>query len=365
MSVNLQIDEGEISPLFTAYKSDDFNEFSRLIDAGAPVDCLNKYCEPLLNTVISDDYCLKNNKKYFDKLISSGCSIYPAGANLSPIEKSFLSVKNDFYYITKLLEQSTDINNCKIWPEHDGTYCISSPVLFSALETERYNIIDLVLKKYDNLKIYNSDDTPIVNFMLGETIDNIELGEKYFPVFIEKGASIDEFDRYGNQPIHYWAKNYGDYKILDIMIKNKVNINVRDGKGRTALMVACENYNLNSVNNLIKNNVNLDTQSRNGRTALMFSIICFDYEIVNLLLKSKCDKSICDKSGNNICHHFASSFYRSKKETELCEKTFKKYPNLLSQKNNEGYTPLEILERTDNETYLKLKKLHNINDRCH
>ena len=352
----------QVSPLFDAYTTGDFKNFCKLIDNGESVNCADYFGRSLINTVVIDKMYVKDNKKYFDKLMSSNCSLEPFCDCPSPLVEAIRWAGDDFYYLNKLLKKSNRIDACRSWKIEDAEWTFLNPPIFDALHTDRSDVIDLVLKEYTDLKVYDCNDTPIINYLLGAQLDNLRLGSKYFSIFAKKGAPIDEFDQSGHQPIHYWAKHYNDPNILSFMLENNINIDVRDSKGFTPLITACAKFNFSAVSILVKNNANINIQNKLGMTALMTSIINLDHKTVNLLLKLKFDTSLCDNSGDNICHYFSLHCIPTK-NFDLCEKIMMKNPNLLLQKNNRGKTPMDILKVTRKKTYKKLMKLNNFEER--
>lgn len=73
--------------------------------------------------------------------------------------------------------------------------------------------------------------------------------------------------------------------LLDKMIEQKSNLNIRDHDGNTLLMHACAKNNKELVERLLANNVDVKIKNNKGKTALM--VACsenVDKEIINKLI---------------------------------------------------------------------------------
>ena len=108
MKRNIQINQSK--PLINAYEKGDIVKFNKLILKKENINCLNNQGESLIGMVIKNKNKLKNNKKFFDTLISNN-------VNLNPIENEpgLLSIsihyQDDIYYTKELLKNKINVNS--------------------------------------------------------------------------------------------------------------------------------------------------------------------------------------------------------------------------------------------------------------
>ena len=346
--------------LFELYQNNDFKKFSKLIDSGADINCVNSYGESLINMIIKNNMSIFDNKKFFNKMISSGCSLKPIGNDIDPLNNLILSPNDDSYYLQKILKITDNINTGIKICVTKGAYEIFGPPIFMAMEKGNQHVIDLLLKHNIDLKVSNDEGTPVLNFLITVLGHNKKLMSRYLPIFIKHGAPVDEFDNDGNQPIHYWARGHGELELLPLLLKNNANINIRNHEGDTPLKLAVYENDLDTVILLVKNKANVNIRDIDGKTALMISMSWDYYDIANVLIKSS-DASICDNYGNNLCHYLASR--PSVNTDDVLWKKFEKImlenPELLLEKNKKGKTPIYILKKTNKKRYSKFMEKLN------
>ncbi|KAL7953809.1 ankyrin repeat-containing domain protein [Trichoderma compactum] len=90
----------------------------------------------------------------------------------------------------------------------------------------------------------------------------------------------------GSTPLQIAAAK-GHVPILEMLLKNKVNINSRNSRGDTALCCAAENGHLSTVSVLLENGAHIDCEMTDGHTALSIarSVSTNRPEMVKLLLE--------------------------------------------------------------------------------
>ncbi|WP_307972317.1 ankyrin repeat domain-containing protein [uncultured Brachyspira sp.] len=76
------------------------------------------------------------------------------------------------------------------------------------------------------------------------------------------GANINIKDDKGNTPLIIASYN-GHKEIVSMLIKNKANINDRNNEGDTAVMEACKQKNMDIIAILIKNGAKLEIKLNN------------------------------------------------------------------------------------------------------
>ena len=361
--------------LLYAYEQGDFKKFCQLIEDGSDINCILADGESLISNVVENLCEIKNNKKFFDKLMSLNVS-FQHGKNECDLLSTAIRFQPDIYYMKKLLEKGIKINSLSQIKDdeiidHEGII-VYGPSIYEAISSFDTKKIDLLLKYKPDLEICNSDDVPLLSFLMYKDSynNNGKLANKYFPILMKKGASIFETDLYGKQPIHYWAAYNGNINNFDLLIKRKININAKDKYGNTPLMEAASSNNYKSASILIKNNADLNIQNKDGKTALMMmtGYSCdmwaghrqfIDIRITKTFLKSGCDFLLCDDNLENIAHYLAHcpTTIWSNQDIEIYSKLFNKHPKLISQKNKNGKTPMDILKNKNKKIHSKFMKL--------
>lgn len=107
------------------------------------------------------------------------------------------------------------------------------------------------------------------------------------------------FDEY--TLLEYIAKTGKLLKLTDFLIKQGFfNINDQDSAGVTALMIACENNNIEAIKLFLELGAEINLQNSNGNSALMFNLLSDEpnLDAIDLLLSSGADKNL--KNNENI-----------------------------------------------------------------
>ena len=93
------------------------------------------------------------------------------------------------------------------------------------------------------------------------------------------------------------AAKKGQISILELLLKNGVDINSKDNWKDSALIFAVDNHQVETVKFLIDKGINLNNLDYYGETALFHAISIPDIELVKLLVKSGSDVNISDQYG--------------------------------------------------------------------
>ena len=83
------------------------------------------------------------------------------------------------------------------------------------------------------------------------------------------------------------------------IIKRGININAPDDKGKTALMIAAENGEAQTVQLLLDSGANHTLRAKDGQTALMFASFEGKLPAVDALLKAGADPNAQDNTGGS------------------------------------------------------------------
>ena len=367
------------SLLFDALSDGDFKKFCLLIEFGENINCVSVEGKTLISCIVENKFELKNNRKFFDKLMSLNVSLQNS-KNKCDILTTAIKYQPDIYYMDQLLKKGINVNSTFYLEYVDGQdhddifieddFVIYGPPIFEAISCFDSKKIDLLLEYKPDLEMCNSNNTPLLSFLMFECYYKPNIIDHFFPILIKKGASITETDLDGKQPIHCWAAYNGNIKNFNLLIKNKININAKDKHGNTPLMDAALNDIYKSASILIKNNADLNLQNKDGRTAIMNTMAFYtdsrmgtrqdvDINMINLFLKPEYNLLLCDNNLENIAHYLARCPKEiwDDKTIKKYSKLFIKHPKLISQKNIDGNTPMDILKNKSVRIYSKFTKL--------
>jgi ankyrin repeat protein len=146
----------------------------------------------------------------------------------------------------------------------------------------------------------NNDDNALLS-AFGNYSRNKYENECVIESLINNGANI--FIKTDNQMnMLMYASMRGMEKIVELLLKNGLNVNDVDGQGKTALMYAAKhdgisNDNLNIVNLLINSGADVNIKNKKGRTALIYGAWRANRnseKIVEILLKHGAEVNIRD-----------------------------------------------------------------------
>ena len=95
-------------------------------------------------------------------------------------------------------------------------------------------------------------------------------GMKIDAEFFLKKVNVNVQDDEGKTAL-IWSSIEGHKAILFLLFEHEVNINHRDNNGNTGLMYACEKGRGDFVKALIDHNADLNIKNNDGNTALMLA----------------------------------------------------------------------------------------------
>ena len=330
------------SALMSAYLSRDFEKFCQLIDEGHNIHCIDTFGMPLINSVIENIDNIKNNKDFFNKLLSSGVLSKNHSNKFDPLTFSIIR-QDDIYYMKKILESGANVNIIGKSIEDSDIFSYGPPI-FETLCKFDADKINLLLEYNPDLELCNADGQPILSFLFDICMHKDNFLCDFISILVKNGASLEDSDNTGDRPIHYWAKRIGDVKVLDFFIKNNVDFNVRNYFGETPLLLCIRNNHMDAAIALIKNGANLNVQNSEGQTAFMLAANCHELDLLNLM-ESKCDISKLDNDGENFAHYLVRYLLRSNYDNvDGSAKILQKHRKFFSLKNHFGDSALDILK---------------------
>lgn len=297
--------------------------------------------------------------------------------------------KQDWSNIKKLIEESKDIDlNIR---DDSSNYLIQFIVIYN-----KYDLIDLFVDRKCKIDIIDNEGKTLIYYgikynyyklveklltikYIGFPIIDLKDKNKFYPIhyaimnnnkkilelILEKGGDINQKDGNGNTPLMTSIKlKYN--KISKFLIENpKININITNNIGETALHFAC-NYEQEPIVELLLNNkdinVNIqDTQSK--YTSLMYAVSLNNFIISQMLINHpNINFLIQDTVGNTAYHHGINENVSDDLIKILDEKLEEKKENehIYNLTNINGNTILHLLLEKNIQINLK-KYIDNTN----
>lgn len=112
---------------------------------------------------------------------------------------------------------------------------------------------------------------------------------------IASGSKVNAFRSDGWAPIHLaW-----NLQVLQVLIDQGCDVELRSRQGSTALHVAAENRNYEGARELLTAGANVDAFDGYGRTPLTIAMNMGDEVFVRILVEAGANSVLCDKFGNS------------------------------------------------------------------
>lgn len=116
-------------------------------------------------------------------------------------------------------------------------------------------------------------------------------------ILFKKKETSEQMDTEKNTALHY-AACYGTPKIIQFCIDQSPDIDLQDGNGKTALLLAVEYQNLTSAKALVKNGANQEVKDFAGNNPIHLAVKNHDYNMVKWLVEhSKTDVNAINNQG--------------------------------------------------------------------
>lgn len=205
--------------------------------------------------------------------------------------------KDNAKIIQKLIDHGVDIDK----ENSNQETCINI-----ALENKAYETVKILIENSKNLSHINKEK--LTYFHIIAYKDNIELFEKLLDKAMMYNINVklilDSQSNKGNTALHIASKK-GNIKIVELLLKNNVELDLQNVKGKTALHYAVEKENEEGFKKLIGkyNLFNFDKQDKEGKTALHCAVKIDNEEFVRELLRVGADSNKQDIKGNTPLHY--------------------------------------------------------------
>jgi len=205
------------------------------------------------------------------------------------------------------------------------------------------------------------------------SIDNIKIVE----LLLKNNINVNLKDDNGLAPIHYACETDGEevnISILKLLIKHGANVNVKNNEGQTPIFSAIYMNKMDKVKLLIMKGANVNVENYEGITPLHEAVMDNDINvsIVKLLIQNGANLNATTKYAKKTPLHNILKYQKNQKKRSKLVKLLINHGAKLDVKNFKGDTPLHVSMDLDmiDIAYLlfksgaKLPKL-NINDRLY
>uniref|UniRef100_A0ABD2VU53 Uncharacterized protein n=1 Tax=Trichogramma kaykai TaxID=54128 RepID=A0ABD2VU53_9HYME len=161
-------------------------------------------------------------------------------------------------------------------------------------------------------------------------------------------VKLDVVDHKGSTPIYY-ALRFGKHRIVEVLLRRGVDVNLANEKGLTPLHVICssEKFNVHfletffQINDEIQQTVQVNAVDNNGETPLHYAVIRGKKQIAEALLRRGADPTLVTANGSSLLHFFCRRRYNAELE-EILFNDDKQQMVQIDAKDKLGNTPLHL-----------------------
>ncbi|KAI7760689.1 hypothetical protein LZL87_007901 [Fusarium oxysporum] len=183
-------------------------------------------------------------------------------------------------------------------------------------------------------------DEPIL-FLAAENCD-----EKLTKLLLERGASAKAKNRLRKTPLHRAAERGGPVAIMEALLRYGAEIDARDDRGRTPLILALIYASIDEIGLLIGQGADVTAQDEEDETCLHQAMKRGNetLEIVRLLLENGARADARNRSGQTCLHSFARRGAVIPSTSDLIQLVTSRGTD-LNTNDNIGDTPLHIMTK--------------------
>jgi 26S proteasome non-ATPase regulatory subunit 10 len=166
---------------------------------------------------------------------------------------------------------------------------------------------------------------------------------------LEAGAEVSTKDDGGFTPL-LSSSSAGAMPIVAMLLEAKADVNASADGGLTALLAASGKGHIDVVNALLAAGAKLDARDRQGLPSIARAVASGRLEVCKLLIEKKAHVDSRDRgTGENLLHIAVNS-----QHPEIVEFLASHAPELASEEDTEGRTPLQMADPRMRETLKSL-----------
>lgn len=169
---------------------------------------------------------------------------------------------------------------------------------------------------------------------------------KIIELLLEHGVNIDTQNQAGYTPLRI-AINNNQNSIVDVLLEHKADVHIPSKSGNTPICIAVQRGNYKCVQLLLIYGANANDKDSSGSSLLRLAIRKSNKAIIKLLLDDGAD--VYAKSGGETVLHTAAA----QSDPEIVQWLLDKVAN-INEYNQKGYTPLRVAINSGNINIVKL-----------
>ncbi|TNE71939.1 hypothetical protein EP331_08195 [bacterium] len=211
---------------FDSVKSGNTEVVKLFIDAGMPVDIINKYEETPLMLAVK-----QNNLKMIDALLLRGASVFKVDdAGKSPF---IMAARNGAIDVMdRLVQKGSDVN------DRDRKYGFSA--LNYAVDSNKDSAVYWLIAKKVDVNLQSKDGGhPLIEASYNGNISIMK-------ALLDAGSQVNLATQYGQTALHY-AAMAGQSEAIKLLLSSGADKSLKDVDGKTAKQLAEENKNPESA----------------------------------------------------------------------------------------------------------------------
>ncbi|XP_067653126.1 ankyrin-3-like [Haliotis asinina] len=171
-----------------------------------------------------------------------------------------------------------------------------TPVMLAASHGKS-EVFDMLMKKGADLSVIDKNGENILHCACRG--GNVEIVNY---ILMQNIVDINSKEYKEKTPVML-AASHGKNEVFDILMKKGADLSVTDENGDNILHWACRGGNVKIVNYVLKRNtLDINGKGHEEKTPLMLAASHGKNEVFNILMKTGADLSVIDENGHNILH---------------------------------------------------------------
>jgi len=282
-------------PLFIAIEKEHFKQADILISYHADINYINKNKDNIITYLLNKKILTKSRLNY---VLKNNINVNFKNRHGVRILETLIRNKNisllNLIFKTLIFKNETVL---RLINAHKYHLAMSKRQLFDFIEYEKSKI---EITKPMFINAIKNTDKFVLNLLLEHEVNNyifditngynllIEAVEQnnlpMVQFLIQKGVNVNEKNFKSSTPLIISAEN-GDKDIVEYLVEHGAQINERNADGETALKVSYTKWNCNIVKYLIEHGANINDTNHLGKTLLILAIEENQMEMIQYLLQ--------------------------------------------------------------------------------